>query len=131
MISFDHEGKHYEVSAMSEFQRDLRNHYLVQLGVLAAARLGLSSLDSIPASLDKLCADFINWHLCTTIDGEMVSLLMLTSIEPVLEFADLLSNDETLYKRWKDAYQQTNQLKRDAVTEKNVVAPVSELETSP
>lgn len=125
MIEFDHEGKHYEVSAMSEFQADLRNHYLVQAGNLAMNWLGLTSLEDVPLSLDKVCSNFVNWHLCTMIDGAKYPLLTLIDIQPVLDFAETLANDETLYKLWRDAYNQANHTKHDKVTEKNVVAPVS------
>lgn len=125
-MQFEHNGKTYEVSAMTEFQSDMRNYYLVQVGQLIVKRLGLDSLDNIPASLDKLASTFIDWYLVTKIDGQAFDFLMMLDIQPVFDFAQSIANDSDLYRLWGEAYKQVNKLKRDPVTEKNDLAPEAE-----
>ncbi len=121
-MQFEYNGKVYEVSAMTEFQSDMRNYYLIQLGTLVQRRLDLPSFDAIPPSLDKICSLFIDWHLTTKIDGKGFELITLTSLDPVLAFAASLE-DDALYKAWNEAFQVANKAKRDETTEKNAPAP--------
>lgn len=118
-MQFEHNGKSYSVSAMTVFQADMRNSYVVQLGLLLQAHLGVSSFDDIPRSMDRLLAHFVDWHLCTTIDGKRLNLVLLADVESLLSFFEQVGNDNELAEKWISAYREANKLNRDPVTEKN------------
>lgn len=128
-MQFSHNGKTYEVSATTVFQADMRNSCVVQLANIVQAHLGLSGFDEIPRSMDKLIAHYVDWNLCTKIDGKRVNLVMTSDAEAFLSFCEQVGNDNELAEKWITAYREVNKLNIDPVTEKNEQAPVSESET--
>lgn len=127
-MQFEHDGKQYEVFAMTVFQADMRNSYVVQIGGLLQKHLGVAEFEDLPRSMDRLVAYFVDWHLCTVIDSKRLNLVTLIDVDSLLDFFALIGNDDELANKWLKAYREANKLNRDPVTEKNEVAPVNESE---
>lgn len=127
-MQFEHNGKTYELKATTVFQADMRNSYIVQLANIVQAHYGFSSFDEVPRSIDRLIAHYVDWNLCTKIDGKHVNLIAISDAESFLSFCELVGNDNELAEKWLIAYREVNKLNKSPSIEKNELAPVSALE---
>lgn len=102
--TFTHKDRTYVVSAMTTFQASLSFLTMVDLCKDATG----IEWDDAPLTPRKFIRYFIEWGLCTTIDGIAFNLLTDANADKFAEFSNLVASDSTLADKWLSAYEEAN-----------------------
>lgn len=104
-IEFKHDGRTYSVRPLNELQSSLSS--LMMLDICLA--ITGAEWEDAPKALRTLIMHYVNWSLCTEIDGEVqFDYLNYTQEAPFKAFVLSITGDNELFTKWSNAHKEAN-----------------------